>query len=173
MIRIAITGPESTGKTTLSKTLAQNFNCHWVPEFARIFLENTNGYYTFEDLDLIAKGQLEAWQRHTNDELCFYDTEMLVMKIWSSFKFGKVSDFIHQAYQYQAIDLFLLCKTDIDWEEDELREHPEKRDELFELYFNALSENKIPFKIIEGNYDERIQLAIKIVSDFLHKSIKK
>lgn len=170
MIRIAITGPESTGKTTLSEALSMHFACNWVPEFARLFLENKNGVYTAEDLEVIAKEQLNAWQAYSNDELCFYDTEMLVMKIWSSFKYGKVSDFIELAYQNQKIDLFLLCKPDIEWEADALREHPEKREELFELYFNALSENKIPFEIIEGNYEERIQNAIKLVEDFLQKS---
>jgi len=170
MIRIAVTGPESTGKTTLSEQLAKYFNCKWIPEYARKYLEQTNGIYHFEDLDIIAERQLEHWENHSEDKLCIYDTEMLVMKIWSSFKYKKVSSFIENAYQTQKIDLFLLCKPDIDWEEDALREHPEKREELYNLYFEILSNDKLPFRIIQGQSEERTQSAIHVVEDFFLSS---
>lgn len=174
MIRIAITGPESTGKTTLAEELAAYFKCNWVPEYAREYLQNTHGFYTQKDLDNIAQKQMELWQTYTDNNICFYDTEMLVLKIWSSFKYNKVSPFILNAYQKQKIDLMLLCKPDIDWEEDELREHPESREELFAIYYRELEESKFPFKIIEGQKTARIQLAIKLVTDFLenHPLIK-
>lgn len=163
MIRIAITGPESTGKSTLAEQLAIHFKCPWVPEYARDFLLRTNGNYTFEDLDAIALGQLEAWKKHHSEQLCIYDTEMLVMKIWSEFKYHQLSPFIANAFQTQKIDLYLLCKPDIEWEEDELREHPELRHELFELYFNELQHHNLPFVVIEGQKEERVNNAINAI----------
>ena len=167
MIRIAITGPESTGKTTLAKELSRHFNCKWVPEYARDFLQNTAGFYTYADLDIIAQNQIENWQKHSNDFLCFYDTEMLVMKVWSAFKYSKVSPLIATALQQQKIDLFLLCKPDIEWEKDDLREHPEKRAELYEIYHNELISSNARYRVIEGQKEERTQLAIKQVTHFL------
>ena len=167
MIRIAITGPESTGKTTLAKELSRHFNCKWVPEYARDFLQNTAGFYTYADLEIIAQNQIENWQKHSNDFLCFYDTEMLVMKVWSAFKYSKVSPLIATALQQQKIDLFLLCKPDIEWEKDDLREHPEKRAELYEIYHNELISSNARYRVIEGQKEERTQLAIKQVTHFL------
>jgi NadR type nicotinamide-nucleotide adenylyltransferase len=167
MIRIAVTGPESTGKSTLSEALAKHFNCPWVPEYAREFLTQTNGYYEQQDLDTIAQGQLKLWEEQVREPLCIYDTEMLVIKIWSSFKYGEVSDLIENAFQSQKIDLYLLCKPDIDWEEDELREHPELREELFEMYLEGLKINNLPCFIVEGEGEERLLSAIKSVNKLI------
>lgn len=167
MTRIAITGPESTGKTTLAQELANRYNCSWIPEYARYYLENKTGLYTQKDLDEIAKGQLEAWEKGKNDPLCFYDTEMLVMKVWSQFRYDNLSPYISTAFENQQVDLFLLCKPDIDWEEDELREHPEEREKLFEIYLSELEKLNAPFRIIEGQHNERTDSAIRFVEDFL------
>lgn len=167
MMRIAITGPESTGKTTLAQALAKHYNCSWVPEYARYYLEKKSGSYNQQDLDEIAKGQLESWNKQKNEALCFYDTEMLVMKVWSEFKYNKLSSYISAAFENQQIDLFLLCKLDIEWEEDELREHPEERERLFEIYLSELEKLAIPFKIIKGQYAERTASAIQFVDEFL------
>ena len=85
MIKVAITGPESSGKTTLSEQLANHFNVEWVPEFARTYLIETGGAYTQEDLDFIAKGQFEEMEKVQDRELVFYDTDLTVIKIWSRF----------------------------------------------------------------------------------------
>ncbi|MCO5260620.1 MAG: GNAT family N-acetyltransferase [Crocinitomicaceae bacterium] len=167
MIRIAVTGPESTGKTSLAKQLAAYFDVCWVEEYARSYLMERNGVYQVVDLDAIAKGQLELWGEKDGEKLCFYDTEMLVMKIWSEFKYHQLSSFIQQAYQEQQIDLFLVCKPDIDWEEDELREHPELRQDLFAIYIAELQQLPTPFEIVYSQNEERINLAINKVINFL------
>jgi len=59
-IRIAITGPESTGKSTLAAQLARHYNALWVPEYARTHLELLNRPYTANDILLIARRQLQA-----------------------------------------------------------------------------------------------------------------
>lgn len=172
MMRIAITGPESTGKTTLAQELAKHYNCSWVPEYARYYLEKSTGLYVQKDLDIIAKGQLDAWDQLKTEPLCFYDTEMLVMKVWSEFKYKQLSSYLSNALANQQIDLFLLCKPDIEWEEDELREHPEERERLFEIYLSELEKLAIPFKIIKGQYAERTASAIQFVNEFLKSNEK-
>ena len=164
MIRIAITGPESSGKTTLAEQLALQTNGTWIPEYAREFLEQLNRPYTQNDLDTIAKGQLEAWKNAPVSTIQFFDTDMTVMKVWSDFKFGNCSPFILEALNLQTFDHYFLCQPDIEWEEDPLREHPEQREELFELYLKELTKRNLPFTIIGGTHEERMKMCLKVVS---------
>jgi NadR type nicotinamide-nucleotide adenylyltransferase len=164
MIRIAITGPESSGKTTLAEQLALQTNGTWIPEFAREFLERLNRPYTQDDLDTIAKGQIESWEKYSESKIQFCDTDMLVMKVWSDFKFGSCSSFILDALNEQTFDHYFLCQPDIEWEEDPLREHPEQREELFELYVAELKVRNLSFTVIGGSLEERLVKCLKVLS---------
>jgi len=154
MIKIGITGPESSGKTTLAKELATFLNCTYAPEYARSWLSERQGRYQVEDLDTMAKGQVACWQSSGPMLIC--DTDMLVYTIWSQVKFGKVSSTIEQLAQAHVMNAYLLCRPDIPWEADPLREHPEQRDELFELYLQTLNEKGLPYCIIEGPMNQRL-----------------
>lgn len=164
MRRYAITGPESCGKTTLTSALAEQFNGTWIPEFAREYLTLRNGIYSIEDLDVIAKKQSEQWQNRT-EELIFCDTDMTVMKVWSEFKYGTCSPLITSLLNRQQFDHYFLCRPDLDWEEDPLREHPEQREELFEIYLKELKDNNLPFSIVDGDLDARLQICRAIIAN--------
>jgi NadR type nicotinamide-nucleotide adenylyltransferase len=163
MKRFAITGPESSGKSTLSSALAEHFQSNWCVEYAREYLENRNGKYSQADIDEIAKGQLALWNEVRHGKLLFCDTEMLVLKIWSEFKYGNCSSFIENAFQEQQFDHYFLCRPDIPWEEDPLREHPEQREQLFDLYHKTLIEHNLPFTIIEGDLPNRLSICKNVL----------
>lgn len=167
MIKIAITGPESTGKTTLSKELADHFQVDWFPEYARKYLNQTEGNYKEHDLPKIALAQEEERSKHKfNDNIQLFDTENLVIKIWSVFKYGRVNSEIERLLIGQHYDHYLLCSPQgIEWEEDPLREHPDKREELFELYKKELKNRKLPFTVLEGTLERRLQQSIEIIED--------
>ena len=164
-LRIAITGPESTGKTALAQALADHFQTVWAPEYARHYLEKLGRPYRFEDLEPIARGQiqLEDDLAKQADRFLFCDTDMLVMKIWSEFKFGKCAPFITETLRERPYDLFVLCGTDIPWEYDPLRENPGERETLYHIYRQELSLLKAPFLEVTGNLLERLER----VADFL------
>ncbi len=140
--KIAITGPESTGKSALAQALAQRFQTTWVPEFAREYLKKTNGKYAFEDIETIARGQMQKEQQMLKqaNKFLFCDTELLVTMIWSQFVFGKVSPWITEQLSKQKYNLILLTNIDIPWTFDPLREHPDHREELFYLYKKKLQD---------------------------------
>jgi nicotinamide riboside kinase len=163
MIRIAVTGPESSGKSTLSSSLASLVNGVLIPEYAREYLTKTNGLYTQSDLDDIAKGQLSMWENVENEHV-ICDTEMLVLKIWSEYKYGTCSTFISDALQKQRFDHYFLCRPDIPWEEDSLREHPHERAKLFEIYRMELIGLQAPFTILEGSNETRIQKCLNVIN---------
>lgn len=165
-IRIAITGPESTGKSTLAMDLAKHFNVSWVPEFARSYLNFLPEKYTYEDLLYIAKhqwSQMEQSSKVSTDSYLFCDTEMTVMRIWCEYKFGKCHEWIVDKQQHQDFDLYLLTDIDLPWQPDPLREHPDKREELMDLYKMALKKRNWPFEIVSGIGGIRTENAIKII----------
>ena len=165
-MKFAFTGPESSGKTTLSKAIAEKIQANYYPEFSREYLNKRNGTYTKKDLDEIALGQFE-FINQIDKKNQVYDTEMLVIQIWSEFKYHSCSELILNLVRQQQIDHYFLCSPDIPYEEDPLRECPEHRDELFDIYLNKLKTCKVPFSIIKGTPSERIEKTLEIILNLL------
>jgi nicotinamide riboside kinase len=165
-LKLAFTGPESSGKTTISILFADLVNGVWVEEYAREYLKSKNRYERI-DLDNIAKGQLEKWT--TENQILVADSEMTVIKVWSDYRYNGCSNFIELAYRNQEFDHYFLCKPDIPWENDPLRENPTNRDELFELYRIELQTMKRPFTILEGTIEERLNNCKTVLNWLMQK----
>lgn len=168
--KILITGVESTGKSTLAVTLATYFNTVWVKEYARTYLNDLNRKYVLSDLLKIAKGQIAAEDILLNEanQYLFCDTGMLVLKIWSEYKFGQCDPFILKQLRERKYDLYILCSVgDVVWEDDPLRENPdlEERLELHEMYKKELKKLNVPYIEVSGSITERRQQII----DWLEK----
>lgn len=170
--RIVILGPESTGKSTLCEQLAAHYGTKWVAEYAREHL-TTNGIdYTYNDLLIIARGQLALEDEivsAANSGLVFVDTDMYVMKIWCEFVFGRCHQWILDRIAERKYSLYLLCNVDLPWIADPLREYPDlnSRKNLFQIYKDNMINQHVPWKIISGNYDERLKSAIDAVNRLL------
>jgi NadR type nicotinamide-nucleotide adenylyltransferase len=167
--KIVATGPESTGKSTLCEQLAKKYNTNWVPEYAREYLLKLGRPYTYDDLLVIARGQLEQEDRITasaKSPLVFIDTDMYVMKVWCEYVFGKCHSFILNEIVKRKYDVYLLCNTDLPWVADELREYPdlESRERLYHMYKDLMINQSTPWFDISGNYEERLEKAISIVN---------
>jgi len=169
IIRIAVTGPESTGKTTLAKALAAHFGTIYVPEYAREYLDKNGKNYSYNDLEKIAKGQLamENQMSEVSKKLLIADTEMLVIKIWSIYQYGKCSPWITETIKTHYYDLYLLCNIDLPWEYDPLRENPlpEERQAIFKLYQTELDNYKFPYIIVSGTGNTRINKVIQYITE--------
>jgi len=158
-LKIAFTGPESSGKTTMAELIAKAYSSSFIPEYAREFLKDKTTY-TLADLDVIAKQQVELCKASKN-KLLISDTEMAVMLIWSKEKFKEVSPTIQSYWKAQDFDHLFLCAPDIPWEPDPLRENPSNRQELFELYEKELIKMKRPFTVLKGSLKDR-QNVVKV-----------
>ena len=192
LIKVAVIGPESTGKSTLCELLAQHYNTQWCPEFAREYLLTHGTDYTYDDLLYVAKGQLAMEDEYTqslvgssesgvnssmqdselgtpNSKLLFIDTEMYVMKVWCEFVFGKCHRWVLDQIIERKYDLYLLCNTDLPWVKDELREYPDlkTRDQLYHIYKDIMINQSTPWVDISGDHDERLQKAIKAVDQLM------
>lgn len=163
-MKIAFTGPESSGKTSLSQAVAHYFKAQWFPEHARDYLLDKNGKYDFSDIEIIALEQEKTRKENEKQGLKIYDTENSVLYIWSTFKYGKCAETIKKLLENQQFDHYFLCSPDgIPWEEDPLRESPNQRMELYELYFNQLQKQKVEFTVLKGDFDERLKMVIPII----------
>lgn len=169
-VKIVVTGPESSGKTTLAKQLAATLEVPWVPEYARMYLENLNRPYERQDLKIIAEGQqaLEAGVLELKPPLIICDTDLLTIKIWSEVKYGAVDQAIHTDWLGDRVTGYLLCSPDIPWEEDPQREAPEDRVALFALYQQALTNAGKPFEVISGTGNRsRLIQGLEVIAQWL------
>ncbi len=165
LLRIALTGPESTGKTTLAKQLAAHYQTLFVPEFARYYLQQITQPYQAEDLKHICKGQQvfeQALSRQAK-EVLLVDTEMLVIKIWHQHAYKFTPKYLEDALKKQHYDLYLLMDIDLPWQADPQREHPHLREYLFGIYQQSLEEMNVNFKIISGTGKERFRQATQYI----------
>jgi len=182
--KIVIIGPESTGKSTLCKQLAEHYKTFWVPEYAREYLQQNGMNYTYEDLLKIAKGQIATEEMYTDraagkkqerslPHLLFIDTNMYVMKVWCEFVFQKTHDFILEQLSTRKYDLYLLCNVDLPWVNEELREYPDikTRKQLYDIYQNLMETQDTPWFVVSGNYDERLRKAIEAVDKMTRESM--
>ena len=171
-IKIALYGPESTGKTTLAKQLAERFQANWIPEFAREYLQNkwnsSRKICEPEDLLPIALGQmkLENEALKTTKKYLFVDTNLMCTKVFSEIYYGFCDPVLDKAAKKHKYDLFLLTDIDVPFEKDDLRDKPNDRKMLIEKFENALKENKKPYVLLSGNQEERFEKATAIIEDY-------
>ncbi len=166
-LKVVITGPESTGKTTLAEALAGHYQTFWVKEYARIYLDQLQRPYQEDDLLAIAKGQLASEQAAQTKagKLLICDTSLEVIKIWSEVKYKRCHPWILAQLRQQKTDLYLLCTPDMVWEYDPQRENPQDREALFTLYKQMLEGKN--YVEIAGSKEKRIQAAIQAVDALL------
>lgn len=171
MFKVAIIGPESTGKSSLCSSLAEHFNTSWVPEYAREYLLQHGTNYTVDDLCKIAHGQVQREDEALRKakDLIFMDTDLQVIRVWSEFVFNSCDNKILKEIARRKYDLYLLCNTDLPWVKDELREYPDPatRKILFKYYLDTVVNQDTPFAIISGNQQERVEAGIVAVKKYL------
>ncbi len=167
--KVAIVGPECTGKTDLSLFLASHFKTEWVPEYARAFLNKLNRPYEQSDLTKIAHGQVrmeDEWMQNANRVL-ICDTNLIVIKVWSEEKFGYCDPEILKAMSARQYDLMLLTNIDIPWEVDPQREHPDKREYFWDRYKKESLASGIRTIEISGEREDRRKKAIRAIEELL------
>ena len=167
--KIVITGPESSGKTTLAELLSKENRAPLVTEYAREYLEILVGDYTFDDVIKMAKKQLHREEEKKGD-LIVCDTDLTVYHVWIKEKYNQELDWINEHLTGAKNKIYFLCDiNDIEWEYDPLREHPniEDRKRLFSEYVQLLEKNKLTYYIVSGDIPTRQKKCKEIISSLL------
>jgi nicotinamide riboside kinase len=166
---IVLTGPESSGKSVLGRTLAAHFKVSLVEEQARFYLPEGGFSYRMEDLIAIGEMQRAAIGDAMSrpGDIIISDTWIYVLMVWAKIRFGKIpEEFFAWQREYEAA-LFILCKPDFPWSHDPLREHPLHRDALFAIYLDLLRRDQAPHLIVGGPEAERFAMARKRVEKLM------
>ena len=164
--RIILTGPESTGKSTLTKQLSEYYKMPMISEIARHYVENLDRPYTQKDVIKISRLQINAEQKiiKQNPEMIFLDTDLIVTKVWLMHCYDICPTFIDKYLREYPAHLHLLCYYDIDWEYDPVREQPDLRDYFYNKYLDEINFYKLNVEIIKGTGKERFENAVKAIS---------
>jgi NadR type nicotinamide-nucleotide adenylyltransferase len=169
VIRIALIGPESTAKSTLSEALALHYKTVWVREYSRNYLSAINRKYTLEDILTIAKEQLEQEKKaliHAN-RLLFADTELIISKVWCEDVFQTCPPWITEKLEEFKYDFYLLTYPDLAWEQDDVRENPNRRAFFYDWYESELQRIHADYAVIKGDGKVRFDNCITAIENFL------
>jgi NadR type nicotinamide-nucleotide adenylyltransferase len=163
--KIAVLGAESTGKTTLARSLALRFQTVWVPENAREYMNVNAGEYTLDDIETISREQLAQEKRleTSANGFLFVDTELIISKVWCMDVFGKCPEWIEKGISSTEYDLYLLTANDLPWVADPVRVNSQRRDYFFNWYKRELDNHSLPYEVITGRYEARLLSAINAI----------
>lgn len=168
--KIVITGAESSGKSTLTKQLASYYNKPFLKEYAREYVENLKRDYTFNDVEFIAKIQidLELEMSKNADSFFFIDTSLIITKVWFEEVYKKLPNWFMKHFKESFADFYLLCNNDLEWIPDNVRENGgEKRNYLFKLYKDNLIKYSQNFEIIKGQNNQRLENAVFYTNKYI------
>ena len=167
--KIAIVGPESTGKSTMSAYLAKHYHTVWVPEYARDYCATLTEPCTWQDEINMFYGQLdlEAEMLPLANELLICDTTFITVKIWSDYTFGRTPQEVLDELPKHPYDLYLLLNIDLPWEEDPLRDFPHMREHFMEIWIKELRALDARYVLISGTGDDRYENAVKAIDEFI------
>ena len=161
-MKVGIIGPESTGKSSLARYLARRYNGTYIPEYARDYVERKGSTeVTRDELCEIARYQIEELERlrsnsasgltSNSEAVYFFDTELIVTKVWFDYAFGRVPEWLNEAILHYPMDVYLLTYPDLPWIPDPARSNGSDaiRLELFLRYESEIQALNIPYYIIQ------------------------
>ncbi len=167
--KIAVVGPESTGKSTLTQQLAKHYQTVWVAEYARYYCAALTGPCTLQDEINMFHGQIaleESVLAMAEKDFIFCDTTFITVKIWSDEVLGETPQVVLDALPQRPYDLYLLLDIDLPWQEDPLRDFPHMREHFMAIWHQELQALGANYVVV-GGLEDRLANAIKVVDAFL------
>ena len=163
-MRILITGPECTGKSTLAEQLSTRLQIPWMPEYARTYLEEFGKDYTLEDVLKIGQTHHHLLHSFTPDQPLILDTYLLNLVIWLEHKYGFTDEWITAQAKGSHFDYVFLMNTDLDWHQDGYRESAGKTSALLDVFKEKLTSYGFPFHLINGQKSSRLESVLSVIN---------
>ncbi|PAW92537.1 NadR [Mucilaginibacter sp. MD40] len=172
IIKIAVVGPESTGKSTMSAFLAAHYQTVWVPEFARGYCEKLTAPPTWHDEVNMFYGQLALEEQllPKANRLLICDTTFITVKIWSDQLFGSSPQEVLDELPRHPYHLYLLLDIDLPWQDDPLRDFPHLREHFMEVWHRELKALNANYTVISGTGQDRYERAVEVIDKYLDQN---
>ena len=173
LVLICVTGPESTGKTTLAQRLAESLGTEWVPEAARVYAERVGRLLTPSDIEPIAREHMALADaaaqrvRARGGTVLVMDTDLVSTTVYARHYYGEAPEWLEREKRARRAILYLLCDVDVAWIPDGIRDRPSNREWMFRQFLDALSMPGARVRIIRGDWDARWTLAWAAAEDRL------
>ena len=169
--RVVVTGSESTGKTTLTKALAEHFDCPYSLEAARLYLEEQGRILTVDDISPIAMRQIELEETAIRQArgLVIHDTDLLSTLIYSQHYYGVSPEWIRKMVTERVADLYLLCDIDLPWMPDGLQRDSgstEQRLDIHHQFIDLLENSGQPWSLIQGSGQARFEQTLRVIEKY-------
>jgi NadR type nicotinamide-nucleotide adenylyltransferase len=167
--KIAIVGPESTGKSTMSAYLAAHYQTIWVQEFARGYCEKLTEQPTWQDEINMFHGQVALEQEllPQANKILICDTTFITVKIWSDYTFGQSPQEVLDELPKHPYELYLLLNIDLPWQDDPLRDFSHMREHFMSTWYKELDALKANYVLISGTGQDRYDSAVRVIDEFL------
>ena len=161
LIRVVLIGSESTGKTVLARELAEHYRAELVPEFVRGFAVQKASPIELADTNAIARGQMALEDEHAKraTQLLIQDTDLLSTVVYGGHYYGECPAWIAAAAQQRRPDLYLLLEIDVPWVPDDVRDRGTRREEMQQLFRDAVAGSGSAYVVIDGTWEQRSQRA--------------
>lgn len=170
--KVVLLGAPSTGKTSLAKALAHEFDTDWMPEYGRDYwaINQKERRLTLEQLVEIAEGHIEREDAKTLDanRWLFVDTDATTTFLFSLYYHGAAHPRLAQFAENtrHRYDLFFLCGDEIPYDDTWDRSGYGKR-MVFQKQTRAdLLHRRIPFIDLKGPLDARVETVRDVLVGF-------
>jgi NadR type nicotinamide-nucleotide adenylyltransferase len=167
--KIAVVGPESTGKSTMSDYLAAHYNTVAVPEYSRGYCQKLTEPCTWQDEINMFYGQLALEEQllPLANRILICDTTFITVKIWSEEMFGRSPQEVLDELPKHPYDFYLLLNIDLPWQDDPLRNFPNKREYFMDVWQKELDALNANYVLISGTGQVRYENAVRAIDEFL------
>jgi HTH-type transcriptional regulator, transcriptional repressor of NAD biosynthesis genes len=167
--KICFFGPESTGKSTLSRRMAEIFSTCFVPEAPRELIQSND--FSVSDILKIGQTQHHYIQEQSKkaNKVLFCDTDIITTQIYSSLYLNAIPDLLFELEKKTTYALYFLMDIDVPWVADPLRDLGDKRKTMLEIFKKELDKRKIQYVIISGDYAARENQIITMINALLEK----
>lgn len=169
--RVVVTGGECTGKTTLAGALARRFDTVWAPEAAREVAEAAAGPLGPGDVPVIARAHVRLADEAVRAAeaagrpLVVLDQDLLSTVVYARHYYGRCPSWIERLAAERRGDLYLLCRPDLPWHADGVRDRPHARLQLHYLFEATLREAGARVAEVSGIGSARTAVAVEAVTD--------
>lgn len=167
--KIAIVGPESTGKSTISQQLARHYQVSWVPEYARYYCASLTQPCSLQDEINMFIGQValeDAILATSDSQFVICDTTFLTVKIWSDEMLGETPQIVLDALKTRTYDFYILLDIDLPWQEDPLRDFPHLREHFMAIWHKELNAIEATYTVV-GGIEDRLKNVIDAIDSYL------
>jgi NadR type nicotinamide-nucleotide adenylyltransferase len=165
ILRVTLTGSESTGKTQLAERLARHYRTAWSREFSRAYALHKGAPLEGSDVEPIARGQVRAEDEALGraHEIVFFDTDLVSTVVYAEHYYGSCPEWVERTARERLADLYLLCDTDVAWVADPQRDRPHAREEIHQAFEQTLDRFGARYVLLQGTWEERASRAVDAI----------